>query len=176
MVEPKAAPGDAAGERELRARARRLARAPRSAETSPELEVLVCRVRDEQYAIDLRRLEMAQPVRYLVPVPCTPRHVAGMMNVRGHVYAVLDLAAALDLPGATAIDEASRVLFVGAPEGRVGLLVDEVVGVRRVGLEALEPSLSGRDVARGIAEARIVLLDLDQLLVAGRLDVDEEVD
>jgi purine-binding chemotaxis protein CheW len=175
MVAREGVPTEGAAARELRVRAERLARATRAAEPGAEVEVLVCRVRDEQYALDLRRVEMAQPVRDLVPVPCTPRHVAGIMNVRGHVHPVLDLAVALGLPGDTSIADASRVLFVGAPEGLVGLLVDEVLEVRSLALKALERPLSDGEIARGVAEARIVLLDLDQLLAPGRLDVAEEL-
>jgi purine-binding chemotaxis protein CheW len=162
-------------ERVLLERARRLGRAPREAAPADARDVLVCRVRDELYALELARLEMARPVRELTPVPTAPARVAGVMNVRGEVLTVLDLAAVLDLGGTGEPGAASRVVFVGAPEGRVGLLVDEVVEVRRLALDALERPLGRGELARGVADARIVLLDLDQLLAPGRLEVAEEV-
>jgi purine-binding chemotaxis protein CheW len=167
--------GMTAEERELRARAARLARPPRADRPTGQIEVLISRVGEERYALDLRRLTSARPVRDLTPVPCTPPVIAGVMNVRGQVYTVLDLALALRLPGPSSIGEASRVLFVDAPTGLVGLLVDEVEGVERLTLGDLERSLSDNELARGVAGEGTVLLDLDRLLAPGSFDVHEEL-
>src|SRR5207237_1204735 len=76
------------------------------------VDVLVARVRGEEYALELRRLTGVQPLLGLTPVPGTPAHVAGLVNVRGEVHTVLDLGATLDLVGERAVGEASRVLLV----------------------------------------------------------------
>jgi hypothetical protein len=55
------------------------------------------------------------------------------------------------------------------------LLVDEVIGMQPLALDAMDPPLSGNNFALGVAEARIVFLDLEQLLVSGRFDVLEDV-
>jgi purine-binding chemotaxis protein CheW len=108
-------------------------------------------------------------------VPGTPAYVAGLINVRGEVHTVLDLGATLDLVGERAVGGASRVLLVEIADGQVGLLVDEVVGVRRLAAAQLTRSLSGRELARGIAGGRTVLLDLDNLLGGDRLEVVEDL-
>jgi purine-binding chemotaxis protein CheW len=107
-------------------------------------------------------------VEGLTPVPCTPALVAGVLNVRGAIVSVLDLAVILGLAASTELTDTAQVLLVESGEALVGLLVDEVVGARDLSLDALDESLSGRDSVRGVADSRIVLLDLKQLLADER--------
>jgi chemotaxis signal transduction protein len=79
-------------------RARRLAKVrTQLGEESETLELLVCRVRDERYAIEIATLEAVHTAQGLVPVPCTPPFVAGILNVRGEIVTVLHLAELLGL-------------------------------------------------------------------------------
>ena len=162
-------------ERTLQERARQYARALSQVEVGPRAEVLLFRVREEQYAAESRLLRAVHRAKGLTPVPCTPPHVAGILNVRGEVVTVLDLAVALDLSGSPELSDSAQVLLVELPQVRVGLLIDEVLGVRQLSLDGLDRALSGRDFARGVAEARIVFLDLEQLLSGGRFDVLDDV-
>lgn len=166
---------DGWAERTLRERARRYAQGSAMVEDGAKAEVLRFRLRDEVYAIELRLMRKVQLARGLTPVPCTPPHVAGILNIRGDVVAVLDLANMLGLDSPIAPSERSRVLVVELAEMRVGLLVDEVLGDHLVTMDKLDRALSGRDFARGVAEASFVFLNLEQLLSGGHFDVLEEV-
>ena len=163
-------------DRTLCERARRLSQAPATATSSAQAEVLVFRLRDEQYAVDVRHLRSVQHRKDLTPVPCTPPWVAGMLNIHGEVVTVLDLAAALDPAGAPAPDAGAQVLLAECTQGRVGLLVDAVLEMQRLALDRLDRPLSGRDFAVGIAGAKTTVLNLDQLLSSGRFNVLEEVE
>lgn len=164
-------------ERTLRERARWLAAESLDnahSEGRAGTEMLVCRLRDEWYAIDLVLLRTVQSARGLAPLPCTPAFVAGMLNVRGTVVAVLDLARGLGLADAPPPDDAV-VLLTDSPDGsgQVGLLVYEVLGVRQLALDHLDRALSGDAAVRGIAEGGIVVLDLRALLADGRFEIAE---
>jgi purine-binding chemotaxis protein CheW len=167
-------------ERTLRERARRLALEPGEGAAladHTEAEFLLCRLSDECYAIDLTVLRAVQPARGLTPIPCTPAFVAGMLNVRGVVVTVLDLARLLDLAD-TPVPEGAFALLTdcarGGGQGQVGLLVHEVLGVRRLAASGLDRALSGNPAVRGIAGGEIVVLDLATLLADGRFEVHEE--
>ena len=167
-------------ERTLRERVRRLA-LESSEETTPaghaEAEVLICRLGEECYALDLALLRAVQPTRGLTPIPCTPPFVAGMLNVRGTVVTVLDLARLLELPDGPPPDGAFALLTDcarGGGQGQVGLLVHEVLGVRRLAYGDLDRALSGNPSVRGIAGGEIVALDLAALLADARFEVHEE--
>ncbi len=137
--------------------------------------MLVCRVGAERYAFDLDLLREVRLPTGLTPVPCTPPFVAGVLNVRGEILTVLDLAALLDLPRRDAPPPSARAALVQLPEARVGLLVDEVLGVERIALDRLHRPLSGREYVRGVAEANLVCLNLRLLLTPARFKVAEEV-
>jgi purine-binding chemotaxis protein CheW len=167
-------------ERTLRERARRLALEPGEEAALADhagAEFLLCRLCDECYAIDLTVLRAVQPARGLTPIPCTPAFVAGMLNVRGTVVTVLNLAHLLDLAD-TPVPEGAFALLTdcarGGGQGQVGLLVHEVLGVRRLASGGLDRALSGNPAVRGISGGEIVVLDLATLLADGRFEVHEE--
>jgi len=161
-------------ERILRQRAAALARAAAPSEVGTTVEVLLFRLGAEQHAVESRLLQSVQKATGLTPVPSTPAYVAGILNVRGEILTVLDLGLALGLADTSGRIEAGAVLLVELPEIRAGLLVDEVLGVRPLAVDRLDRALSGRDHVRGIAESRIVLLDLERLLSGERFDVFED--
>jgi purine-binding chemotaxis protein CheW len=167
-------------ERTLRERTHRLALESGDSASPAGLadaEVLICRLGDERYAIDLALLRAVQPARRLTPIPCTPPFVAGMLNVRGTVVTVLDLAHLLELPAGPPPEGAFALLTDcarGEGQGQVGLLVHEVLGVRRLAYGDLDRALSGNPAVRGIAGGEIVALDLAVLLADGRFEVHEE--
>jgi purine-binding chemotaxis protein CheW len=159
----------------LRARARELAAVPAQAQGGSDVEVLVCRLGAKQYALDLTALRGVRPAQELTAVPCTPAHVAGIVNVRGEVLTVVDLAAVLGVRGAGAPPSDAQIVLAQLPPGRLGLLVSEVLGVARVALDQLDRALSGREYARGVVDARTIYLNLEQLLAGERFEVLEEV-
>jgi purine-binding chemotaxis protein CheW len=163
---------DSAADAVLKRRAEQLARLPISADTGDEVEVLVCRLGHERYAVETRHLRAVQWVNGVTPVPSTPAFVIGIVSVRGEIVTLLDLAAMIGL-GTWAGDATGQypVVLVGLAEQRCGLLVDEVVGVERIKLDQLQPSLSGREFARGVGPQNTILLDLEALLASGRFTV-----
>jgi purine-binding chemotaxis protein CheW len=169
-----------ADERTLRARARFFAAESAATDLGDRAagtEMLICRLHNERYALELALLSAVQPARGLAPLPCTPAFVAGILNVRGTVVAVLDLAQGLGLGGA-APTTGGLVLLTDCAgrggQGQVGLLVHEVMGTQHLVFDDLVPSLSGDPAIRGLAEAGIVVLDLAALLGDGRFEVYDE--
>ena len=169
----------------LEQRARALAQAPESG-GGERLDALVCRVGVERYAVALsalRSVHRAAGSDAVVPIPCTPAFVAGLLNVRGQVVSVLHLSAALGLPvTATSADERAQVLLVDAPaeagsaQAQLGLQVDEVIGVMSVEIDTLGAPLVENEWTRWIAHAptgSVSLIDVAALLSSGRFDVAE---
>jgi len=165
----------------LLARARHLAGTPTGADdptAQRTVECLLCRLGAEWYALEVSRLNAVQTARGLSPLPCTPPFVAGLLNVRGTVVTVIDLARGLQLGNEAHRDDALVLLTdcaAGGGVGQVGLLVDAIEGVRHLLFDTLAPSLSGDLTVRGIAEGGIVVLDLAAFLGDGRFEVFDEL-
>jgi purine-binding chemotaxis protein CheW len=173
MTSPKWDPG---AETVLMRRAEQLAKRPISPDVGDEVEVLVCRLGTERYALESRHLRAVQWVNGVTPVPNTPAFVVGIVSVRGEIVTLLDLASMIGLGSYSGdVADTCPVVLLGLTLLRSGLVVDEVLGVERLKLSSLQPSLSGREFARGVGPQNTVLLDLEALLNSGRFNVADEL-
>jgi purine-binding chemotaxis protein CheW len=116
-------------------------------------------------------------VRPITRVFLTPSWMAGIMNLRGDVVPVIDLAALLDL-SETLITDESRIVLVRHARTRAGFLVDGLAELVTLPVDGLAPAPATLDpelaqFLRGIATAadgRLVrVLDLVALFESDRL-------
>lgn len=138
--------------------------------TGDLIQLASFRVGGEEYALDIMRIkEIIQPQK-ITHVPKVPQFIEGVIELRGAILPVVDLRKRFDLP-ATAATRATKYIIV-AIEGRiVGLVVDAVGEVLRIGRGEISPTppLEG-DAAQYFAGVcrhggRILLmLDLDRIL------------
>lgn len=92
------------------------------------------------FAVSIVPVKEIISVVELTPVPLTASHLRGVMNLRGAVVPVVDLAARLGLPAAQSSDRTSILLIEARFEDAthlVGLLVDAVREVVVLDEEAL---------------------------------------
>ncbi len=164
----------------LRDRARALARPPKSA-LAPQasLEVLEFHLATERYAMETRHVRGVLPLKNLTPLPCTPPFVAGIVNVRGRIVAVLDFRKFFNLPE-QGLTDLHRVILVGSNDLEVGLLADMSVSVRHLLLDSLQPALptlSGihAQYLMGVTAERIVVLNMARILADPTMLVHQEV-
>lgn len=135
----------------------------------PTESLLVVRAGERLFALPLDRVQEVVPARPLTPIPGAGAAVSGMVNVRGRVLPVVDLAAALHLDSA-ATGPDHRLLVVQHSGREVGLGVEDVIRIERVAVDdltALRGALSEGEWMGGTAtleagEAR--LLEADRLL------------
>lgn len=113
-------------------------------------------------------------------VPCTPDHVAGLMNLRGEILTVIDLRRFLGLP-ASARTRGDKVIVVRERELYAGVLADELHDIIEVRLADLldpppAPPGAGGYVQGAFAsgDRLISILRLSELLQDERLLVHEE--
>ena len=178
-MEAAAHPPPEAIRRVLEDRARRLAQ-PAEAGALPETrELLVFTLAGARYAIDPAHAQEVMPLRDLVPVPCTPPQVLGVVNHRGRVLPVLDLGPVLDLPGVGPLQE-RQVLVVEAAGMVFGLVADAVAGVESRGAPEIAPQPPARAAQhpafiKGVTSDMVAILDLAILMQDPRMLVDEEV-
>ncbi|WP_428267532.1 chemotaxis protein CheW [Haliangium sp.] len=151
------------------------------AETGAGVGKYVCfRLRGQELAVAIEAVKETLAVPPLTRVFLTPPCFAGIINLRGDIVAVLDLAWLLGL-GATAVSEATRVVICrgrdrdGDGPGRLeaGVLVDALTELRsfdRAGIAPAPPTLTaaGAGLLAGLATADdgtpLQVLDVDRLL------------
>lgn len=144
------------------------------------IELLVVSLGGERFGIEALYALEAISLRELIPVPCTPAFVLGVVNYRGRILAILDLRRILNLPG-EGVMEGSKVVAVEAGGMTLGILVNTVVGTISVLTSKVAPppeALTGLRLAliRGVTEEFITVLDLHALARAPEILVNEQVD
>ena len=99
---------------------------------------------NRRWLIDLTDTGEVIPVPAIAPVPLTREWYAGVANVRGNLYSVIDFSAFLG--GAPAVRSDSSRLLLLSEKYRVGcaLLIDTVVGLRNPQLFVLATDISDR--------------------------------
>lgn len=179
-VERASAPGPEETRRILKERARALAGAPaREDDEGTRVEVVEFLLAHERYAVESRYVREVHPLENLMPLPCTPAFVLGIVNLRGEILPVIDIKRFFDLPerGLTDLD---KIIVLNAGDMTVGVLADSVIGVRAIAEAAIQaplPTLTGirEDYLKGVGPDRVVVLDAARLLADRRIVVDEEV-
>jgi purine-binding chemotaxis protein CheW len=131
---------------------------------------VVFRIADERYALPLEAVrEVVVPQPPFARVPRASDAVRGVMNLRGRVVAVVDLAPLVGLAPQPLAPGVGQVLVLDHGKRALGLLVGGVLGVEPV--EA--PTAAAATLVRGVAPAlagAVTVLGLDALVIeASRL-------
>jgi purine-binding chemotaxis protein CheW len=163
----------------LKERARQLALEPAAADAGDGIEIVEFLLAAEHYGIETAFVREVCSLKDLTPVPCTPAHVLGIINVRGRILSLIDLREFLELP-AKGLDDLNRVIILGAGGMEFGILADGIVGARQLPTGSLQrgmPTLMDIRVEylKGIAEDRTIVLDGGKILSSARIVVNEEV-
>jgi purine-binding chemotaxis protein CheW len=129
----------------------------------------------EEYGVDILRVQGIQGWASVTPIPNTPKHILGVINLRGAVVPVIDLRCRFGLPsvefGPTTVVIIVRVED-SDKERTVGMVVDAVSEVYNVmGKDIQAMPEFGRSIdtraVRSIAtldDKMVILLEIDKLL------------
>jgi len=164
----------------LRSRAKSLAQEPEGKEEAEKyLEVLAFLLAHETYAIETRFIREVYPLTELTPLPCTPDYISGIINIRGQILTIIDMKKFFDLPE-KGITNLNRVIVVQEEDIALGILADEIIGIRNIpekGLTPPLPTMTGIHAGyiKGVAGEGLILLDMERFLNDGQLIVHEEV-
>ena len=149
-------------------RAARLALQRVLPDTAATFAALVFTLATEHYAIELRDLVEVFPFRGCTPVPRMPRELTGVLNLRGAIRPVVDIARVMGLP--IAKDRSPGWLLVLRGKSlEIGLLVDQVLNVRPFRFDdTVDPAHNGAHSAtsylKRITADNVMLISAEKLL------------
>jgi purine-binding chemotaxis protein CheW len=144
-------------------------------------KVLTFKLAGEEYGMAILKVREIIGLMDITAVPRAPRHIRGVVNLRGKIVPVLDLRRKFGLPDVELKKENCIVTTMIDTEAGgilVGLLVDAVSEVLMVAAEEIEPVPALHDVklpfVTGLAKAGgkvRILLDIDKVVAdEGSLD------
>ena len=137
-----------------------------------EKQLVVFDLADEGYGVDIGSVREIIRMQDITQVPRTPEFVEGVINLRGKVIPVVDLRKRFGFPEADATKD-TRIVVVDIGGQDIGVVVDAVTEVLRIGADAVEPPSSvittaDSEYLLGIAKLDdrfITLLDTNKLLL-----------
>jgi purine-binding chemotaxis protein CheW len=144
-------------------------------------------VAEEEYAIGILRVREILEFDTVTRVPTTPPSIRGVINLRGRVVPVVDLAVKLGLPESPITKRSCIVVVEVELEGErtvMGVLADSVSQVLDLPVSEIEPPppFGPRvrvDCLLGMGRAGrkfVLLLDIDKLLSTDELAVAAQVE
>jgi purine-binding chemotaxis protein CheW len=144
-------------------------------------------IAEEEYAIDILRVREILEYDEVTRVPTTPPSIRGVINLRGRVVPVVDLAVRFGLPEREVTRKTCIVVVEVDLEGEstvLGVLADSVSQVMDLaaGDVVPPPPFGSRvrvDWLRGIGRVDrrfVLLLDIDRVLSAEELRAAEKLD
>lgn len=140
-------------------------------DSANERQLVVFQLADEQYGVDIQDVREIIRTQAVTRIPSAPEHVLGVIDLRDTVVPVIDLRLRLSLEVRAETDE-NRIVVVEAHGHQVGVLVDAVKEVLRIGADRIEANSSVVTTAEsyyidGIAkldESLLILLDIEKAL------------
>jgi purine-binding chemotaxis protein CheW len=136
------------------------------AKAAGKISVLVFRVAGERYGMELDGMVEAVANPRCAPVPGGPAELAGVLQVRGNVRPVWELARLLHLEQQP--EDGQRAVLLVRTQGReIGLQVDAIETVLEFAPEELRPPDAGFRHLRWMTADLLPVLNVEKLLEEG---------
>ncbi|MCB1191864.1 MAG: chemotaxis protein CheW [Leptospiraceae bacterium] len=120
------------------------------------------------FGVKLEKTRELLPNINITPVPFIANYIAGLINFRGRIIPVLDLAHRLSISNNKSYDKS--ILLVTKNEEDIGLLVDNVLNIENIGedsINSLDDINLHSDYSMGVFRKNgklVILLNLDNVL------------
>lgn len=147
---------------------------------------LTFRLGDEEYGLEILKVQEIIKMMSITRVPKTPSFVRGVINLRGKVIPVMELRAKFALQAVEDTEKTCIIVVQVANtdlETTMGIIVDEVSEVMEIVLDQLEEAPEfGEGLATDfilgmgkVEEKVIMLLDIDRVLSSTEIALVEQV-
>jgi purine-binding chemotaxis protein CheW len=136
-------------------------------------QIISFKVGDEEYGLEILSVREVIRIKEITKLPKAPDFVTGVINLRGDVIPIIDLRKKFGL-SFREYSEMTRVIVVEVERKLMGMVVDSVSHVIRIGQDQIvpPPTLVGgisADYIRGVGkldERLIVLLNIGKILTS----------
>jgi len=140
-------------------------------ETEGTQQLVSFRLAQEEYGIEITKVQEIILMGEITRVPQTPKFIKGLINLRSTVIPIVDLRTRFALPDQDASDE-TRIMVVNVTGKTIGIIVDAVSEVLRVSPDQISPPPPtvaglGKEYLTGLVKLEhrlLIMLDIDRIL------------
>jgi len=140
--------------------------------TSDILQLVGFQLGEEEYGIDILKVQEINRVTEITKIPHSPDFVEGVINLRGNVVPIIDLRKRFNMPEREH-DKQTRIVVGEIEDRTVGFVVDAVSEVIRMDSKLVEPPpeiiVGSDDIGKYIKgvgkldDKLLILLDIDSM-------------
>ena len=102
------------------------------------LEIIAFRLHDQEFCVKTTTIREIRSWAPSTPIPHSPPDVLGVMNLRGSVIPIIDLAYKLGM-ASTVANERSAIVVAEVHNMVIGMLVDRVSDILTIGSNQVQP-------------------------------------
>ncbi len=137
---------------------------------------------EEEYGFEILKVREIFGLTSITPIPRTPAHIKGVINLRGQVIPVLDLRVKFGMMEVEPTDQTCIIVVETELGGKIvstGIIVDKVSEVQNISSEDVDPapefgSMVETEYILGIGKINgtvKILLDIDKILDINELSM-----
>ena len=151
----------------------------KSSAESHELQLAIFAIGNEDFGVEIRQVIEIIKLTAITPLPKVSSFVEGLIDLRGRILPIIDLAKRLNLKGKPH-SEKTRIVVVEIEKNIVGMIVDEVTEVLRLPQDDIEDirhilgGISKHGCIKGIGklgnERLLILIDLAEVLSSEEIE------
>lgn len=143
----------------------------RQSDAAGTIQVVSFRLANEEYGIEITKVQEIILVGEITKVPQTPKYIKGLINLRSTVIPIVDLRLRFGMPE-DAVGDETRIMVMNVGGKTIGIIVDAVSEVLRISRDQIAPppptvSCQGREYLTGLAKLEkrlLILLDVERIL------------
>lgn len=132
------------------------------------MQVVVFKIGDEQFAVETSMVQSINDIMEITKVPKAPKHIKGLINLRGNIISLMDINLLLELEKGNS--EQNNIIILKIEDELVGITVDqvdEVLDIEEDILERLEIERK-KSFIKGVLNFKdriVTLIDIDKLIL-----------
>ena len=149
---------------------------------SRALEFLSFTLGQEEYGIDIQKVQELRGYDAVTRIANAPEHIKGVVNLRGIIVPIIDMRIKFNL-GAPTYDQFTVVIILNIGGRVMGMVVDSVSDVITLKPEQIKPapsmgSVLDTEYLMGLGtldERMLILIDLDRLMSSDEMGLIEKL-
>lgn len=146
------------------------------------IPLAVISLNEEYFGVNLEIIREFTDIHHVTPIPCTPPHIVGNMNLRGEILTLVNIRGLVNLPLQTS-QTLSKAMIVKINDIVAGIIVEgifDVIYLKESEIKTIPTAvhLKQDEYLQGTAfyqDKMISILNVAKIMTQGELFVDQEV-
>ncbi len=130
------------------------------------MQIIVFKLSEEHFAVETEKVQGINDMMQITMVPKAPKHIKGLINLRGNIKSLVDINMLLNLEQS---EGHNSIIIVKVEDEEIGICVDEVEEVLDIDEKEIQKTELSKnsEYIKGIVnkdDKLLTIIDIDNLL------------